>query len=316
MRKAVLHLGFHKTGTTFLQMATRRWVRSISPNGHSVFFSSRHMPDSGWLQVRNNHCLRLRHRIAHAPLETFPSDAGAVRAQLSQLELSREFEVLCAFFNRAETVLIHSDENSIGNTFGHPGYGSGRLWPFYPNGEWLCAIFAAAAFASYTDVHLVLSVRRFDEMLVSSIKDLVRSPRPVPAIQLFSRTLSDLSARCRRLVQRLSTLDFVSTVHLLDYELLRRSPHDYFQTFIALTGMEPAAFRVKPRAINRSRNDEWILDRLVEKGALAVETRPTLDDLKSLLGREFLDRLATDYEALLCEITAAAADGGKIRYYR
>jgi hypothetical protein len=179
----------------------------------------------------------------------------------------------------------------------------------------LCAVFAAAALAGYAEIHLVLSLRRFDEMVVSSIKDVVRSPRPIPPLDLFSRALSDMGARCRTLMKRISGIEFVNKVHVLDYELLRRSPQAYFAAFSDLAGKEFVASQRQIRMVNASPSDKITLDRLVERGVLAGTTRAGFDDIPALIGRDFLRALAGDYAALRDDLLAVTSAGGKVRYY-
>jgi hypothetical protein len=315
MRKAILHLGFHKTGTTFLQMATQRWVKSLSGGERSIFFSSQHVPDSGWSDVRAAHALRLRQRIAHAALGTLPRSYNVVCEKLSGLGLTEELRALREFFARNQSVLIHSDENSIGANFGHAGFGREKAWPFYPNGDWLCAAFSAAAFASYTEIHLVLSLRRFDEMAVSSLKNAVRSPRRLPPLHLFSRAVSDAGIRCRILVERVSKLEFVRNVHLLDYELLKNSPNDYVDTFIKLSGCDCPPVPMAQKKINASPSDRVVLDRLVERGILSKEKRAELKDVATLIGRDVLTALAADYKVFREDMMRATLAGSKVMYY-
>ena len=265
--------------------------------------------------MRAAHGMRLRNYVARSAMETLPGNYAAICENLSGLGLATEMDALRQFFTRDESILIHSDENSIGDNFGHAGYRRGRPWPFYPNGEWLCAAFSAAALSSYADVHLVFTLRRFDEMVVSSLKNAIRSPRRLPPLRRFSHAVSDLGSRCRILVERVSSLDFVRNVHLLDYELLRSSPRQYFETFVNLSGSDHSLARVPTKRINASAEDADTLDRLVERGVISRQQRLAIKGVGALLGDNVLTALAVDYDAFRQDMLRVALAGGKIKYY-
>jgi hypothetical protein len=314
MRKAILHLGLHKTGTTFLQLSMRRWLDRGADRHLPVFFSSQHMPSSKWKKFRSEFYVKFRNAIARAPLGPVPANSAAIQERLGNLGLLPEFEMLRDFFDRPETVLVHSDENSLGAMFGHLIGSRREVIPFYPNGDWLSAIFAAAAHANFDDVEVVLTLRRFDELIVSSLKSIIRSERGVPPIDMFLAGLRDMGARCRSIIEATSRLQFVSSLHILEFQTLQTSPQRYFEAFCGLTGADRICTLPNGHKVNPSITDNEALNRLVASGSLNQAERARCGTLSDLIGRDFLHTLAKDYESLQHDL-AAAGHSKRVNYY-
>jgi hypothetical protein len=315
MRKSILHLGFHKTGTTYLQLGTQRWLLKRRQRIPTIFYSSQHAPSSGWLQVRTQSFQRLRNTIAKKAQGDVPDTARELESRLAELGVAGDFKMLCEHFSRRGDVLIHSDENSLGDVFGHCGYGPNELWPFYPNGAWLCAVFAAAAGMQGGDVHLILTIRDFSEMAISSFKTAVRSRRPVPAVNPFIHNLSDISTSCRTILEQSAQLKSVHAIHILDYAILQRSPLLYFDVFRRLISDEPYRCANPAERINESLSDSHILDLLVKRGVISTDQRSKLTNISELIPPERLGRLAADYRLLQSWLAAMQQGESRLRYY-
>ncbi|HEY1614236.1 MAG TPA: hypothetical protein VGF97_11140 [Rhizomicrobium sp.] len=311
MSKAVLHLGFHKTGTTFLQTATRDWLGQ-NRNGRRLFYSSQRARDSGWAEFRERSYLTLRDRIARAERRSMPNSVAGVLRLVDELGIRREFGELCDYLVRPGHDLIHSDENSLGRVIGQFARDGSTVAPFYPNGDCISAVFACAAAFAYDEIDIVLSLRRFDEMLTSSLKSILKLGRKLPSLKLIPEALSDIGERVLAIVLGIAGLDFVSNVHVFDYELLRRDPPQYASRFFSIIGEEIGTPDCARDRVNSSMNDEEALKRLAGKAGVDLRRLASATTIGDLLAEGVLGNFSKQYQSVVGAISAVGDP--KIRY--
>ena len=309
MRKAILHLGLHKTGTTFLQLTMRRWFAENPGACEDIFYSSQHAKSSQWLGFRSKTYLHMRDRIAFRHNSRRQIDEASLTEMLDKLSLLDKFRDFQGHFAKPQNIFLHSDENTLGATFGHLAAGGRLKWPFYPNGDWLAATVALAASTYYESVEIILSVRTFDEMILSSLKDAVLQEHRIDSLQEFRDLLSNIGAQFEHIVDSLRQFGAIEKIHILDFDILKRSQNEYFAAFLSLLG----EFKVgagASRAINASPDEDRIVALLIDKKLVGPDRGTS--SLRDIVGCDFLSRAKLEYGRTIDHLRTL---GPKVLYY-
>jgi hypothetical protein len=227
MRTLILHLGAHKTATTFLQ---RNFAANADKITSCKFFSV-HSPDAAFNEFRRSYS----HDRNTLLLRTGATERSAVAESLTE-KLSKLFE------SCSHSTIILSDENLFGPTPGHT-----RIPTLYPGSRGMAKAFAALK--GFDKIKVRLYIRRQDSLLLSSYKDYIA--KLIGGLSLVDFIAKqDLSGYAWNEVIAPWTKQIDAfEVSVVPYELIYQGADHYFHEFIQFCGIE-GTVTVSPSRVN------------------------------------------------------------------
>jgi hypothetical protein len=270
---AILHVGLHKTGTTFLQMCTKRSLAGNDRLRRRVFFSSQHSVCEDWKSIRKGAFARIRRAISTSMSNQ--KDHEDLMAELSRSRLlGRELLELEAHLGRGTKIFFHSDENTIGPPFGHSFQSPVLDYPFYPGAEMIIGLLADTAARLYDKVTVVITFRDFGDYVESSLKDAVvnnryatggRNAIPLPRLDILKSSVGVIGPRMCQIVGYVGNIPCLDHLRLVDYDILRRNPAEYLlqvsgNVFDQIDRPHVVAEKVNPSISNAEAIEAYLQD--------------------------------------------------------
>ena len=225
-----LHLGAHKTATTYIQAAFSRNARSLAANG-----------------------------IAYIPMREFRSWRRSLlrfHARLTAGPSSVKFDRRLRKWNpeRFQTCII-SDENMIGTCGGMVG--AGKLYP-----QLRTKLGTVAGMVSEHELRLFISIRCYASFYAAAYCEALRYGNGCSA-EVFKRRLEPASRRWRDVLAEIADLFPASPIVVWPYETFRQSQTEIFD---ALAGKEIAKRLHLPNEVLRPSPSQAAVDRAQKFG--------------------------------------------------
>ncbi len=229
MRTLILHLGAHKTATTFLQKSFAANADNLTP----CRFFSVHTPDAAFNEFR---------RAYSHDRNTLLVRSGATERRGAVASLTEKLNALFETCSHSNVIL--SDENLFGAT---PGHAIRKVSTLYPGSGGMAKAFAALK--GFDKIKVRLYIRRQDSLLESSYKDYI-------AKLIGGLSLEDFIARqdlrgyaWSEIIAPWTRKSDGFELSIVPYESIYEGAGHYFREFIQFCGID-GTVSVSPSRIN------------------------------------------------------------------
>lgn len=270
-----LHLGAHKTGTTFLQREVMKTELFDFENNPYTRFLSIHHADEEYLSFRESFT-HLRNEMIFQAVQ----DRDVLPKHITKMScLLREY-----LAGLSANRILWSDENILGHTPGHfIGKNTKAARLFYPVSSEI-----SQAFSNLTDefdIYPRLYTRSMDSFLLSSYRDWMAKLRSPDQLDDFlariERKSYDWDAICSPWRQLFSDQFCTDT-----YESLRTDKEEFVAQFLAWAGLKPLKW---PMAFQEKRPNQGLSDYQIQ---LAISVLGKLKEEDKTAFRRFLNQIS------------------------
>lgn len=229
MRTLILHLGAHKTATTFLQKSFAANADRIA----SCKFFSVHSPDDAFNNFRRSYT----HDRNTLLLRSGATERRGAVASLTE-KLTKLFETC------SHSTIVLSDENLLGST---PGHSIRKVSTLYPGSGGIAKAFSALK--GFDKIKVRLYIRRQDSLLVSSYRDYIAKLIGGVSLEGFL-AMQDLNGYAWSTIiapwtRKVDAFD----LSIIPYESIYDGAEHYFREFVQYCGID-ADLVVSPSPVN------------------------------------------------------------------
>lgn len=225
-KKLFLHIGAHKTGTTFIQREVFRHDRLLGDSDRTHEFLSIHHPDANFQHFR-----QLYTAARNRGLSLLDKGQSMTETRNAMTSAFREY-----LRERSADVLVLSDENILGQTPGHPIGGklvsANSLYP-------LSRVVAEAVYdlSDAYDISVRLSDRKMTSFITSCYRDMMMKLCRAETEEAFRARLHYDSFDWDKVAAPWTEI-FGDAFSRNEFESLARDPQGYASDFSQWCGLQ------------------------------------------------------------------------------